>query len=175
MNTRAAIATAPVKSWRRETGLPAAGSKNPNACLSRAAIDPAPSGRVGASVAATVFNASTRIDARWFSVSISLNPIGSVPPQLRLYQSECRARARIAEIYNRELKNYPAAMLEYEKLLGVRLDAESWGRAALHLAKIYGRLNWPGKAGKLLRRLEVDYRRTLAARRARQKMAELEC
>jgi hypothetical protein len=92
-----------------------------------------------------------------------LNPIGSVPPQLRLYQPEWRPKARIAEIYNRELSNFPAAMLGYEELLADGLDAESWGRAALHLAKIYGRLNWPGKAGKLLRRLEADYGRTLAA------------
>jgi hypothetical protein len=82
---------------------------------------------------------------------------------LRKNQAEWRAKARIAEIYHRELKNYPAAMLEYEELLADGLDAEAWGWAALHLAKIYGRLNQPDKAGKLLRRLKADYGRTLAA------------
>jgi tetratricopeptide (TPR) repeat protein len=103
-----------------------------------------------------------------------LAAIESLRDYLRKNPAEWRAKARIAEIYNRELKNHPAAMLEYEELLAGRLDAEAWGWAALHLAKIYGRLNQPDRAEKLLRRLEADYGRTLAARRARQKMAEMD-
>jgi tetratricopeptide (TPR) repeat protein len=103
-----------------------------------------------------------------------LAAVESLREYLRKYPGEWRAKARIAEIYNRQLKNYPAAMLEYEELLACRPDPEAWGWAALHLVKIYSRVNRPEKAEELLRRLESDYGRTLAAKRARQRLAELD-
>ncbi len=103
-----------------------------------------------------------------------LAAIESLRDYLRKHPAEWRAKARIADIYNRQLKNYPAAMLEYEEVLACRPDPEAWGWAALHLTKIYSRLNRPEKADELLRRLEADYGRTLAARRARQKLAKLD-
>ena len=75
--------------------------------------------------------------------------------------------SRIAEIYNYDLKNYLAAALEYEELLKRKLPDEDWGWAALHLAKLYGRLNQTDKAVELLERLDTKYGHTLAARRAR--------
>ena len=86
---------------------------------------------------------------------------------LQKHPAEHEVMARIAEIYNYDLKNYLAAALEYEELLKLKLPDEDWGWAALHLAKLYGRLNQPEKAVELLERLDTKYGHTLAARRAR--------
>ncbi len=86
---------------------------------------------------------------------------------LEKHPGEFELMARIAEIYNYDLKNYLAAALEYEELLKRKLPDEDWGWAALHLAKLYGRLNQPDKAVELLERLDTKYGHTLAARRAR--------
>jgi len=103
-----------------------------------------------------------------------LAAVESFREYLRKNPGDWRAKARIAEIYNRQLKNYPAAMLEYEEVLAGRPHPEAWGWAALHLAKIYSRLNRPEQAEKLLNRLETDFGRTLAARRARHRMGEFD-
>lgn len=86
---------------------------------------------------------------------------------LQKYPGEYEVMSRIAEIYNYDLKNYLAAALEYEELLQRKLPDEDWGWAALHLAKLYGRLNQPDKAVELLERLDGEYGHTLAAKRAR--------
>ena len=46
-----------------------------------------------------------------------------------------------------------------------------WGTGE-DLAKLYGGLNHPDKALALLERLETEYGQTLAARRARQRLAK---
>jgi tetratricopeptide (TPR) repeat protein len=86
---------------------------------------------------------------------------------LQEHPGETDLISRIAEIYNYDLRNYLAAALEYEELLKLKLPDEDWGWAALHLAKLYGRLNDPDKAVALLERLDDEYGHTLAARRAR--------
>ena len=80
---------------------------------------------------------------------------------------ELHVMSRIAEIYNHDLENYLAAALEYEELLKHKLPDEEWGWAALHLAKLYGRLNQPEKSLALLERIDTEYGQTVAARRAR--------
>lgn len=80
---------------------------------------------------------------------------------------EFHVMSRIAEIYKDDLENYLAAALEYEELLKHKLPAEEWGWAALHLAKLYGRLNQPEKSMALLERIDTEYGQTVAARRAR--------
>ena len=82
---------------------------------------------------------------------------------------------RIAEIYEKDLGNHLAAALEYEEVLKQKLSAERWGWAAIHLANIYsGKINKPEQAVELLRRIESEYGETAAAKKARQRLAELD-
>jgi tetratricopeptide (TPR) repeat protein len=86
---------------------------------------------------------------------------------------ELHVMSRIAEIYKDDLENDLAAALEYEELLKHRLPHEEWGWAALHLAKLYGRLNQPEKSMALLERIDTEYGQTVAARRARKAREQL--
>jgi tetratricopeptide (TPR) repeat protein len=86
---------------------------------------------------------------------------------LEKHPREYEVMARIAEIYSHDLGNYLAAALEYEELIKHKLPAEQWAWAALHLAKLYGKLDQPEKSVALLERLDSEYGQTVAARRAR--------
>jgi len=103
-----------------------------------------------------------------------LDAIGVLREFLQSHPGEVQVMSRIAEIYNYDLKNYLAAALEYEELLKHRLDAEQWGWAALHLAKLYGRLNEPDKSLALLENLQSKSGKTVAARRARKALEQLQ-
>ncbi len=81
---------------------------------------------------------------------------------------ELHVMSRIAEIYRYDLKNDLAAALEYEELLKRPLPDDQWSWAALHLAKLYGRLNELEKSVALLERIDAEYGHTVAGRRARQ-------
>ena len=115
------------------------------------------------SLAATALEAAENLRKR----GESLEAIRQLREFLQEHPGESEVMARIAEIYNYDLKNYLAAALEYEELMKHRLTDEDWGWAALHLAKLYGRLNQPDKALTLLEKLDNEYGETLAARRAR--------
>jgi tetratricopeptide (TPR) repeat protein len=104
----------------------------------------------------------------------ALDAIGVLREFLQAHPGEVQVMSRIAEIYNYDLKNYLAAALEYEELLKCRMDPEQWGWAALHLAKLYGRLNEPDKSLALLERLQTKYGKTVAARRARKALEQLQ-
>ena len=104
----------------------------------------------------------------------ALDAIGVLREFLQVHPGEVQVMSRIAEIYNYDLKNYLAAALEYEELLKHRLDPEQWGWAALHLAKLYGRLNEPDKSLALLEKLQSKYGKTVAARRARKALEQLQ-
>jgi len=93
---------------------------------------------------------------------------------LQNHPGEFHVMSRIAEIYNYDLKNYLAAALEYEEFLKHKPEPEQWGWAALHLAKLYGRLNEPEKSLALLERLETKYGHTVAGRRARKALEQLD-
>lgn len=85
--------------------------------------------------------------------------------------SQQHAAIRIAEIYEKDLRNYLAAVLELEEVLGKRLPREKWGWTAIHLANLYsGRLNQSDKALATLQRIVTDYPETAAARKARQRL-----
>jgi len=86
--------------------------------------------------------------------------------------TELRAMSRIAEIYNYDLKNYLAAALEYEEFLKHKMPAEQWAWGAIHLAKLYGRLDQPEKSLALLERIIKRYGKTTAAARARRALRE---
>jgi len=85
---------------------------------------------------------------------------------------EVHAALRIAEIYEKDLKNHLAAALEYEELLKNKLPAERWGWAAIHLANLYsGKLNKTDQAVAWLRRIDAEYGDTAAAEKARLRLA----
>lgn len=81
---------------------------------------------------------------------------------------------RIAEIYEKDLNNNLAAALEYEEVLKQKLEPERWGWAAIHLCNLYFRLNQPDKAVDLLRRIDAEYGKTVAADKARKRLAMYE-
>jgi tetratricopeptide (TPR) repeat protein len=86
---------------------------------------------------------------------------------------ELHAMARIAEIYRYDLKNDLAAALEYEELIKHKLPDDQWAWAALHLAKLYGRLNELDKSVALLERIDNECGHTVAGRRAKKALAQV--
>ena len=74
---------------------------------------------------------------------------------------------RIAEIYEKDLRNDVAASLEYEEVLRKRIPAERWGWAAIHLCNIYARMGKQDKRKELLERIATEYPKTGAAKKAR--------
>jgi TolA-binding protein len=78
---------------------------------------------------------------------------------------------RIAEIYEKDLKNDLAAALEYEEVLKHKLPAERWGWAAIHLCNIYSKMGKTDEAVALLRRIDAEYGETAAANKARTRLA----
>jgi TolA-binding protein len=83
---------------------------------------------------------------------------------------EIYAALRIAEIYEKDLRNYLAAALEYEEVLKHKLQPERWGWAAVHLCNLYSKLGQQPKAAALLRRIVDEYPRTGAAKKARARL-----
>lgn len=80
---------------------------------------------------------------------------------------------RIAEIYRYDLHNDLAAALEYEEMLKHKLPDDQWAWGALHLAKLYGRLNELEKSVALLEKLDEDYGHTIAGRRAKKALEQV--
>jgi TolA-binding protein len=81
---------------------------------------------------------------------------------------------RIAEIYEKDLKNYLAAALEYEEVLKHKLPPDRWGWAAIHLCNLYSKLNKTNQAVELLRRIATEFSETPAAEKARKRLAMFE-
>jgi TolA-binding protein len=77
---------------------------------------------------------------------------------------------RIAEIYEKDLKNPLAAALEYEEILKQKLPPEHWGKAAIHLCNVYTRLGQQDKTQALLQRIITEHPKTAAAKKARSKL-----
>jgi tetratricopeptide (TPR) repeat protein len=101
-----------------------------------------------------------------------LGAIGLLREYLQRNPREIHAAIRIAEIYEKDLKNPLAAALEYEEILQKKFHPERWGWAAIHLANIYsGKLGKPDKALALLQRIEAECPKTGAAEKARQRLA----
>ncbi len=77
---------------------------------------------------------------------------------------------RIAEIYEKDLKNTLAAVLEYEEILKKKLPAEKWGWTAIHLCNIYTNMGQQDKTMVLLQKIVDDYPKTSAAKKARARL-----
>ena len=81
---------------------------------------------------------------------------------------------RIAEIYEKDLKNNLAAALEYEEVLKHKLEPERWGWAAIHLCNLYSKMGKTPEAVALLRRIVNEFGQTPAAEKARKRLASFE-
>lgn len=93
---------------------------------------------------------------------------------LKTHPREQHVALRIAEIYEKDLKNYLAAALEYEEVLKQKLQPEQWGWTAIHLCNLYSsKLSQPEKAFALLQKIDAEYGNTSAAQKARKHLAPL--
>lgn len=104
-----------------------------------------------------------------------LDALNAMRAYLNKHPREQYVALRIAEIYEQNLHNPLAAALEYEEVLKKNLPAERWGWAAIHLANIYsGKLNQPEKSIALLRRIDAEYGQTTAAKKARERLSQVD-
>jgi tetratricopeptide (TPR) repeat protein len=100
-----------------------------------------------------------------------LEAIAHLRELLKTDPRQIHAAIRIAEIYEKDLRNPLAAALEYEEILQKKLPAERWGWMAIHLVNLYnGSLDRPDDAIRLLERIAREYPRTGAARKARERL-----
>ena len=95
---------------------------------------------------------------------------------LKTHPREQYVALRIAEIYEKDLRNYLAAALENEEVLKHKLPPDRWGWTAIHLCNLYSKLGQQEKTRALLERIVDEYPKTLAAKKARSHLglAELE-
>ena len=81
---------------------------------------------------------------------------------------------RIAELFDKELQDYPNAALHYEQLLAMKLHPERWGWAAIRLANLYsGKLGRPDAALELIQRLAAEHPGTQAGAKALKRLAKI--
>ncbi|HAB16290.1 MAG TPA: hypothetical protein PLX89_09985 [Verrucomicrobiota bacterium] len=100
-----------------------------------------------------------------------LEAISLMREYLKKNPDEQHVALRIAEIYEKDLNNPVAAVLEIEEVLTRKLGREKWGWTAVRLSNLYsGRLNQPDKALALLQRIVNEYSETGAAKKARQRL-----
>lgn len=90
---------------------------------------------------------------------------------LQAHPKEFYVQFQIAEIYAGPLRNNLAAALEYEDLLGKKLDPERWGWTAIRLVRLYAKLGRQEEVIALLERVVRDYGKTSAARKAEKLLA----
>lgn len=110
-----------------------------------------------------------RAEAEWAN-GRHLEAIQMMREFLKKNPRELYAALRIAEIYEKDLRNYLAAALEYEEVLKFKLPAERWGWSAIHLCNLYSKLGQQPKAAALLHRIVGEYPRTGAAKKARARL-----
>ena len=110
-----------------------------------------------------------RAEAEWANGKY-LDAIQMMRDFVKKHPRELYAALRIAEIYEKDLKNPLAAALEYEEVLKHRFTTERWGWAAIHLCNLYSKLNQSDKAVALLRRIADEYPKTGAAKKARSRL-----
>lgn len=84
------------------------------------------------------------------------------------------AALRVAEIYDKELQDFPSAALQYELVLQLQVPPEQWGWIAIRLANIYsGKLNRAQAALDLIRRLAAEHPETQAGGKALKRLARI--
>lgn len=107
-----------------------------------------------------------RAEAAWANGK-HLEAVEMMREYLKKNPREQYVALRIAEIYEKDLRNYVAASLEYEEILKKKLPAERWGWAAIHLCNIYTKLGHQEKVTALLQRIANEHPKTGAAKKAR--------
>jgi len=110
-----------------------------------------------------------RAEAEWAKGNF-LDAIQMMRDHVKKHPRELYASLRIAEIYEKDLKNYLAAALEIEEVLKHKFTAERWGWSAIHLCNLYSKLNQSDKGVALLRRIADEYPKTGAAKKARARL-----
>ena len=81
---------------------------------------------------------------------------------------------RIAELYDKELQDFPRAALHYEEVLKLKLPPEQWGWTAIRLANIYsGKLQQPQAALALINRLAAEHPGTAAGAKALKRLDKI--
>jgi TolA-binding protein len=100
-----------------------------------------------------------------------MEAISRMRSYLRKHPREQYVALRIAEIYEKDLRNYLAAALEYEEILKHKIEPERWGWAAIHLCNLYLKMGQTTKTVALLRRIDAEYGETAAAEKARKRLA----
>ncbi len=109
-------------------------------------------------------------EAEWTNGN-HLEAIGQMREYLKKNPREQFVAIRIAEIYEKDLRNPVAAVLELQEVLTQRLGREKWGWTAIHLANLYsGPLNQPDRAMALLGRIISEYPETSAAKKAKARL-----
>lgn len=104
-----------------------------------------------------------------------LDAIRMMRDYLQKNPREVHVMVRIAEIYEKDLRNFLAAALEYEELLTKKLPKERWAWSAIHLVNLYfGKLDKPKQAIELLYRIHREYGHTAAAEKARKRLLQLD-
>ena len=104
-----------------------------------------------------------------------LDALNAMRSYLQKHPREQFVALRIAEIYEENLNNPLAAALEYEEVLKKKLPPERWGWSAIHLANLYsGKLNQSEKSIALLRRIDAEYGQTPAAKKARERLMQID-
>ncbi len=81
---------------------------------------------------------------------------------------------RIAEIYEKDLKNLLASALEYEEILTKSLPPANWSWTSIHLCNIYSKMGQSDKSLALLRRIAVEYGETPGAEKARKRLNQID-
>ena len=87
---------------------------------------------------------------------------------------DTNAAVRIAEIYDKDMRNQLAAVLEYEEVLKLKLPPDRWGWSAIRLCNLYSKMRQPEKTVALLRRIATEYGETTAAVKARERLAMID-
>lgn len=100
-----------------------------------------------------------------------LDAIRLLREYLASHPKEIHALVRIAEIYDKDLQNYTAAALEYERVLEYTINPDRWGWLAIRLVNIYtGELGETEKGINLLRRIVNEYGQTKAGDKAKKRL-----
>ena len=93
---------------------------------------------------------------------------------LKQHPQHLHSALRIAELYDKELHDFPRAALHYEAALTLKFPPEQWGWIAIRLANLYsGPLKQPLPALALIRRLAAEQPGTKAGAKALQRLARI--
>jgi tetratricopeptide (TPR) repeat protein len=93
---------------------------------------------------------------------------------LNKHPGHIHSAVRIAELYDKELQDFPRAALHYEEALKLNIPPEQWGWIAIRLANIYsGKLAQPHVALSLIQRLATEHPETPAGAKALKRLAKI--